>query len=517
MSRFVYDYVAVIGVDGMGNFNRFADTPNIDAVFENGAVNYYALSMDPTISAENWGAMLLGASPLVHGLTNSRVGRYEYDNAQLPSVFTRLREKFPEAYLVSAVNWNPINHGIIEHNAGVDFITERTDEELTLRIVEAVKKKPVFLFVQFDDVDGAGHGNGYGEEGHIKRIELTDKLIGDIYSAYKEAGILEKTLFVVTADHGGIRRGHGGYTDEEKYVFFAAAGKSVKKGEFKTAQTKDISALVLYALGLEVPAYDLDGYSSQVPEDIFEEKISEYIKYEQVESKIETLPTPEFKSGLSKFFGSDRLKLAVFFDNEIKDETGNCEFEEFGHIKYYSNGVRGSCGEFGITGCAKTSSLSPELGSFTVGAWIKAERSVNETCVICSTKPWWWRKRASAGFSLVMKNNDTVMCVANGDDDFAVITPFPETFYEGWIHVLCAVDKEKKEVRIYYNFRFVRSAPLDDEFCKPTVSNVFVIGNDTEMDNNNRAFPNLFRTDDLILLDGTDEKDAEALKIYYGM
>ena len=518
MSRFIYDHVAVIGIDGMGNFNRNAKTPNIDSIFADGATNYFALSMNPTISAENWGAMLLGANPMAHRLTNSIVSTNEYDNKELPSLFTRLRRAFPGAYLSSVVNWKPINHGIIEHDVGAQLLSNSKDEDLTPVILEEVAKKPKFLFVQFDDVDGAGHKGGYGLEGHLNRISITDEYVGKIHKAYEDAGILDKTLFIVTADHGGIRRGHGGYTDEEKYVFFGASGKSVKKGEAGTMQTKDISALVLYALGVEVPAYNIYGFSSQVPEGIFEEPVGEYIKYERKESVIETLPTPAYKNGLAKFVDPERLKLAVFFDNEIKDETGNCEFEEFGKAKYYSNGVRSSCGEFGTIGCVRTSGLAPEIkGSFTVAAWVKVEKSINEECVVFSTKPWWWRKRSSRGFSLVMKKQDSVFCIANGDDDFSVVTPFPEDFSDGWIHILCAVDKDKKEIGIYYNFRFIRSVVLPDEFCRETVSNVLVIGNDSEMDNNNRAFPNLFRMDDFLFFEGTNEKDADALKLYYGM
>lgn len=518
MSRFIYDYVAVIGIDGMGNFNRNADTPNIDAIFANGATNYYALSMNPTISAENWGAMLLGANPTVHQLTNSIVSNIEYGNTELPSVFTRLRNAFPDARLSSFVNWRPINHGIIEHDVNAVLLNNPKDEALTPMILGEIAKKPKFLFVQFDDVDGAGHGGGYGLERHLNQISITDKFVGEIHNAYAEAGILDKTLFIVTADHGGFCRSHGGYSDGEKYVFFGASGKSVKKGEAGAMQTKDISAIVLYALGVDVPEYNIDGYSSQVPEGIFEEPVKQYIIYEKKESVIEALPTPEYKNGLAKFVDESRLRLAVFFDNEIKDETGSCKFETFGRVKYYSNGVRGSCGEFGTIGCVRTTDLEPEIkGSYTFGVWVRIEKNINGECVVFSTKPWWKRKRFSAGISLVLKNHDSVFCIANGDDDFPLVTPYPEDFSNGWLHILCAVDKDKKEIRVYYNCKFVRRAILPDEFCSDTASNVFVIGNDSEMNSNNHVMPNLFRMDDLILLEGTSDKDAEALKLYYNI
>ena len=129
MTRKIYNHCAVIGVDGMGNFNRQAATPNMDRIFANGATSYFTLSMDPTISAENWGAMLLGATPVVHGLTNGWISQNEYANKALPSVFTRLRRAFPDAYLTSVCKWNPINHGIVEHDVDVDMATADNDEQ----------------------------------------------------------------------------------------------------------------------------------------------------------------------------------------------------------------------------------------------------------------------------------------------------------------------------------------------------------------------------------------------------
>lgn len=46
----------------------------------------------------------------------------------------------------------------------------------------------------------------------------------------KEAGRLDETIFIVTADHGGIDKGHGGNTMEEMEIAFIIAGKGIKSG-----------------------------------------------------------------------------------------------------------------------------------------------------------------------------------------------------------------------------------------------------------------------------------------------
>ncbi|MBR0509876.1 MAG: alkaline phosphatase family protein [Clostridia bacterium] len=519
MKRKIYKYCAVIGVDGMGNYNRLADTPNIDRIFANGATTYFALSMDPTISAENWGAMLLGASPVVHGLTNGWISQNEYSNKALPSVFTRIRRAFPEAYLTSVVNWDPINYGIVEHDAGVDLQTAENDEKLQPKILERIAKKPTFLFVQYDDVDGAGHGGGYGSERHLRQIETADRYIGELYAAYEKAGILQDTLFIVLADHGGIRNGHGGYTEEEKYIFFGVAGQNVQHAEIPHAVTVDIAALVLYGLGLEVPAYDPDGFSSQVPERIFPEYTVPYrvvIPEPRNVTRRET-PAPDGENGLFSFFGREKLSLAMFFDNDFADAAGRCAFKEFNTVKFYSNGVNGACAEMGLTGFLSTEDLSDYgKGSFTVALWVNVDRSINEDCVVCGNRDWWWRSRNANGFTFVLKNNDTVMSLGCPEDHDDFITPLPEEVESGWVHVITAVDKEKKELRVYTDFAFTRAMPVAQNLLADNSAPRFFIGNDAGMENNTKEFPNIFKLDDLLLFNyAFTEKDARKLGRYY--
>lgn len=282
MSR-KYSHIIVIGVDGAGSWFRDADTPNFDRIFEKGAVTYRALSSKPTISAECWGSMLIGVGPEVHRLTNRRVSVLPYPVwSKYPTVFRRIRKAYPKAELGSYCDWNPITKGIVEKGLGVSRATAR-DKELTPVICDYIRsKKPDFLFVHFDSTDGAGHKCGYGTEKHIKAIGEVDKLIGDVYTAAEEAGLLDDMLFTVISDHGGTNSekdkggSHGGWTDEEKYVTFAAAGKGVNKTEIKEMNIRDLAAIILYAMGIDAPGFDEKGWTSQIPEELFTDYTGEY-------------------------------------------------------------------------------------------------------------------------------------------------------------------------------------------------------------------------------------------------
>lgn len=513
-----YNHTIIIGIDGMGNFNRKAATPNIDALFENGAVTYTALSMDPTISAENWGAMLIGCNPDVHGLTNSIVSRCEYKNENLPSVFTRIRKEYPDAYLASYCNWNPINHGIVEHDVGVELVTADNDDILCDKIEEAIAKKPDFLFIQFDDVDGAGHTHWYGTEGHISQIEKTDGFVGRIVDAYKKADIFDDTLFICLADHGGIRAGHGGYTKEERTIFFAVSGKGIVKSEMGYAQTKDIASLVLYAFGIDIPEYDRQGFSSQIPDNIFAERKNDYDAPKPIANNIKTRKTPEFRSenGLASFFPEEKIKLAMFFDDEIKDETGKNKFTEYGTVKYYSTGVYGARAEFGLTGYASTDDLKFGKESFTVACWLKLDSSLDEEVCVCSTQDWFWKRRCSKGFSQVFRDGDTSISVADGDDRLELVTPYHDEVSEGWIHNISVYDRDKKELRIYHNFTLVRVCPLEEKYLCEMDNLPFTVGNDGAHQHNDKYFNFIFNMDDLFVFDGAfSENDVEKLQKYY--
>ena len=55
-----FKHVVIIGVDGGGAFFKDTYTPNMDAIFADGSFTYDWRAVSPSISAQNWGAMLHG-------------------------------------------------------------------------------------------------------------------------------------------------------------------------------------------------------------------------------------------------------------------------------------------------------------------------------------------------------------------------------------------------------------------------------------------------------------------------
>lgn len=263
-----YEYVVVIGVDGAGAYFKDAETPNIDKIFENGAMTYRMLTENPTISAQCWASLMHGVTADVHGLTNSIVDYNPYpDDSPYPSFFRVIRENDASAKLASFSHWNSINIGIVEDGINVHKVGGLSDSILTDAICNYVaENNPTAMYVQFDEADGVGHSTGFGTQAQLDKIAEIDGYIGRIYEAYKQKGILDETLFIVTADHGGNGTSHGGLTDEEKYVMFAAAGRTVEiGGEITDMEIRDTAAVVLYALDYDAP----ETWTARVPSGLF--------------------------------------------------------------------------------------------------------------------------------------------------------------------------------------------------------------------------------------------------------
>lgn len=515
-NRTIYKHVVVIGVDGIGNFNAKTDTPNIDRIFENGAVTFDGLSMDPTISAENWGAMLLGAEPIVHGLTNSVLNQHDHKSELLPSLFKRIKTHIPDAKLGSYCNWTPINNGLIEKDLCVEKYTNGNDAELTTEVVKYIKNKPTFLFIHFDEGDGAGHRNGYGSKEHLEKITYEDEQIGRVFKAYEDVGIIDDTLFIVISDHGGYERSHGGYSDTEKYIFFGARGKSIKKSTVGYMRTVDLYAIVLYAFGIEIPEYNIKGFCSQIPYGVFEEYNGEYIKIEGKPFNPPSKPTPDFNSakGLSSFIDKDRIKLALYFDNNYNDAASTTIPTEHGTVKFYSEGIRGACTELGNNGHLVYDNIKFENESVTFSVWLKINRELIDEPVVFANKNW-SGKRCTRGILLALRCSNTALNIGCGDDDFDFVTPFPPEISIGWVHGIFVIDKESRKVQTYYNFKLCHETELGEQYLTELDNLPFTVGNDG-LGTYNNEIKQIYNIDDLFIFKGAfTENDINNLKNYY--
>ena len=254
----------VIGVDAMSVEGlKQASTPNMDKLIENGAVCYHVRTVQPSSSSPNWGSMLMGAGPEIHGNSSNdwRSDNYSLapaaitDYGMFPTVVSVVKAQKPEYKVGMFYHWDGFGALFEKGVADVDktFPTERETAEAYADYIKS--EKPEFIFSQFDDVDHYGHAYGHMSPEYLGAISRVDSLVGVIVKATEEAGIADETAIMVVADHGGIGDGHGGTTLEESTVPFILCGKGIKKGFEIPVEVYmyDVAPTITYALGLNEP------------------------------------------------------------------------------------------------------------------------------------------------------------------------------------------------------------------------------------------------------------------------
>ena len=257
-------HVVVIGFDGLSPDGiRNANTPTFDRIIKEGAHSFHARAVLPTSSSSNWASMIMGAGPEQHGITSNS---WEKDNFTLPAVtqkedflfptiFTLINDQVPDAKIGAIYNWKGFGR-LFEKNA-VDYdISAKTEEETATLAAKYIKEnKPTFTFIHFDHIDHAGHNYGHGTDHYYESVEKGDQVLAQVMQAIEEAGMNDDTMVIVTADHGGLGKGHGGSSLMEAEIPFILWGKPIRKDfliEHPIYQY-DNAATVAYALGVRTP------------------------------------------------------------------------------------------------------------------------------------------------------------------------------------------------------------------------------------------------------------------------
>jgi hypothetical protein len=242
---------------------RTADTPAMDRLMQEGAFTLRARGVLPTSSSPNWASMIAGAGPEQHGITSNDWERETHslppvvqgEDILFPTIFSLLHTQRPEAEIGAIYHWT--GFGRLFEKETVDYDVSPDTEEATAQAAAAyiAEKRPTLCFIHFDHVDHAGHTYGHGTDRYYAAVARADSLIGVVLAAIDEAGLRDRSLVIVSADHGGIGTGHGGETREEIEIPFLMRGPGVRAGYAIQAPvtTIDNAPTVAFALGLRTP------------------------------------------------------------------------------------------------------------------------------------------------------------------------------------------------------------------------------------------------------------------------
>jgi len=269
-------HVLLLGIDGCRfDAQTKADTPNLDKLREQGIYSPTALILgdryrkNDTVSGPGWGSINTGVWADKHNVQGNRFREPKFD--KYPHFFHYVKQSMPEAKTVSIINWPPIAQYIvsaadvsIDTKKGTSY-AEADDDAMAAAVQELSQQDgPTAMLLYFGEVDEAGHAHGFHPSvpQYIAAIEHVDTLVGRVLEAIeKRTG--EEWLIVVTSDHGGSGRGHGGGHNNPDILnsFLIVSGEAAKRGKFdQQVYIVDAVPTLLSYLGVDIDAaWELDG------------------------------------------------------------------------------------------------------------------------------------------------------------------------------------------------------------------------------------------------------------------
>tara|TARA_R100000935_G_scaffold22452_1_gene41329 strand:- start:3929 stop:4855 length:927 start_codon:yes stop_codon:yes gene_type:complete len=257
-------HIILIGVDGFGAYAlENASIPNIREMMKNGSYSLKARAVLPSSSAVNWASMLMGSGPELHGFTEWDSREPELPSAKLgktgiyPTIFSLIDTQMPKAKKGAIYTWGGIRNLFERELVDLDYNGETDTKTLEKATKFITQEKPIFTFIHLDDADHTGHKIGFDSPEYYMEIEKIDTLIGNMIATLEDKNLMKETIIILTSDHGGNRKSHGGKTLKEVEIPWIAYGKGISsQGELDNVIiTYDTGATIAYLLGLEIPEF----------------------------------------------------------------------------------------------------------------------------------------------------------------------------------------------------------------------------------------------------------------------
>lgn len=249
--------VILISIDGMRpDGMQQCGNPYVKTLEAECAYCYTARSMVPSITLPCHMSMALSVEPSRHGiLTND----YTAQIHNIKDVFQRVAD----ADGVCAIFYGWENMRDIARPGAMKFgrfIQSYTHESVDTLLTDAAltvleEEKPDLLFLYLVDTDEkGGHDNGWMSEEYLRRVSIA---LDNTKRVIERFG--EEYTVIITADHGGHGRGHGGESPEEMTIPMFFRGQDFKAGPLQeSCSLLDIAPTITAVMGLS-PVKEWEG------------------------------------------------------------------------------------------------------------------------------------------------------------------------------------------------------------------------------------------------------------------
>ena len=257
--------VLVISVDGLRpDVLLRAEMPALRGLMARGAFTMWARTIPAAITLPSHTSMLTGVTEERHGVDWN--GDLPVGQAQRWPRVPTLFEVAHRAGLSTAMACGKSKFSALARPGALDRAcvpprgSTYSDSAVTDSALRFLRElRPQVLFVHLPSGDFTGHDHGWGSEEQIRAAAGADRCISRLLGAYARLGLLDSTVVIVSADHGGAARTHGANDPRSRTIPWICAGPGVRADldlasiPGPDVDTVDTFATACWVLGLETP------------------------------------------------------------------------------------------------------------------------------------------------------------------------------------------------------------------------------------------------------------------------
>jgi hypothetical protein len=279
-------HVLIISCDGMRpDVLLRADAPNIRKLMARGSFTFWARTIPVAITLPSHTSMLTGVYPERHGI-NWNDDQPTLGSPKVPTLFALAKKAgYTTAIATGKSKFSTLaKPGVIDW-INVPLVKDEDDDAATTKVTSSffsdtevadhacaiiAAHKPDVMFIHFPGADKVGHAVGWGTKKQLDAVAEVDAGIGRVLGTLDKTGLADSTVIIVSADHGGAGRGHGGMAlgapiddPRSRHIPWICAGPGLREnydltedGKL-TVNTVDTFATACYLMN--IPPGDVDG------------------------------------------------------------------------------------------------------------------------------------------------------------------------------------------------------------------------------------------------------------------
>ena len=253
--------VVIVSFDGLRpDVALRSEMPALRSVMARGSFTMYAITTDVAITLPSHTSMLTGVPPEQHGIHyNSDPKPGQPKSPAWPTLFGIAHR----AGRTTALCAGKSKFSVLADSATLDlsWVPGRGKNALDAVVADTAARwistrRTDVLFIHLPGLDGAGHASGWGSPAQVRAAVTVDRAFAKILAALDQSPADDSTLIILSSDHGGEGKSHGGMGASSRYIPWIVAGPGVRANYDLTqltnlhVSTEDTFATALAWLGL---------------------------------------------------------------------------------------------------------------------------------------------------------------------------------------------------------------------------------------------------------------------------